>query len=214
LHRRATRCASCTGRTPVRGSRNSDSNQTRLPLLTRGAHDLPERQQTLRSTLAWSYDLLDNDARRVFCHLSVFAGGCTLDAAEWICHALVAEDARATLPATHALDLLTDLVEKSLIRTLPELGDAVRFSMLVTVREYSGEQLLAAGEAEAARQSHLAGCLQFAETADPLLLSTEQENWQARLSIEHDNLRAALSGALAHGDIEPALRLCAALYRF
>ncbi|MCB0043655.1 MAG: serine/threonine protein kinase, partial [Caldilinea sp.] len=63
----------------------------RLPLLTRGAHDLPERQQALRSTLAWSYDLLDDDARRVFRFLSVFAGGCTLEAAEWICQALVSD---------------------------------------------------------------------------------------------------------------------------
>jgi predicted ATPase/DNA-binding XRE family transcriptional regulator len=186
----------------------------RLPLLTRGAHDLPERQQALRSTLAWSYDLLDDDARRVFRHLSVFAGGCTLEAAEWICHALAADGARGSLPAAHALDLLTDLVEKSLLLTQPDLGDAVRFGMLETIREYGGEQLLAAGEAENARRTHLAWCLHLAETADPLLLSAEQEHWNARLSIEHDNLRAALSGALAESDPEPALRLCAALYRF
>jgi len=186
----------------------------RLPLLTRGAHDLPERQQALRSTLAWSYDLLDPEAQRVFCHLSVFAGGCTLDAVEWIGRALLGDAARRSHPATYVLDLLTDLVEKSLIRTQPDLGDAVRFGMLETIREYGGEQLLAAGEAETARRSHLAWCLHLAEKADPLLLSAEQEHWQARLRIEHDNLRAALGGALAHGDIEPALRLCAALYRF
>lgn len=185
-----------------------------LPLLTRGAHDLPERQQALRSTLAWSYDLLHPAAQRVFCHLSVFAGGCTLDAVEWIGHSLLSGEAQRTLPATHVLDLLTDLVEKSLIRTQPDLGDAVRFGMLETIREYGGELLQAAGEAETARQSHLAWCLHLAEKADPLLLSTEQEHWQARLRIEHDNLRASLSGALAHSDIEPALRLCAALYRF
>jgi predicted ATPase/DNA-binding XRE family transcriptional regulator len=185
-----------------------------LPILTRGAHDLPARQQTLRSTLAWSYDLLDPDARQVFRHLSVFAGGCTLDAVEWIGSALLSDADRGTLSSTHVLDLLTDLVEKSLIRTQPDLGDAVRFSMLETIREYGGELLQATGEDETARRSHLAWCLHLAETADPLLLSTEQEHWHARLGIEHDNLRAALGGALAHGDIEPALRLCAALYRF
>ncbi|MEZ4562464.1 MAG: tetratricopeptide repeat protein [Thermomicrobiales bacterium] len=186
----------------------------RLPLLTRGAHDLPERQQALRSTLAWSYDLLDDDARRVFRFLSVFAGGCTLEAAEWICQALVSDEDRAALPATHALDLLTDLVEKSLLFTRPDLGDAVRFSMLETIREYGGERLLEAGETERARRDHLAWCLHLAETADPLLLGTEQEYWNNRLSIEHDNLRAALSDALAQSDPEPALRLCASLYRF
>ncbi|MFN8663012.1 MAG: tetratricopeptide repeat protein [Thermomicrobiales bacterium] len=186
----------------------------RLPLLTRGAHDLPERQHTLRSTLAWSYDLLDADAQCVFRHLSVFAGGCTLEAAEVICQTLVSDTACKPLPATHALDLLTDLVEQSLLVTAPDLGDAVRFSMLETIREYGGEQLLAAGETETARQMYLAWCLHLAETADPLLLSAEQEHWHARLSIEHDNLRGALSAALENDDVEPALRLCAALYRF
>ena len=185
-----------------------------LPLLTRGAHDLPERQQALRSTLAWSYDLLDPEARQVFRHLSVFAGGCTLEAVEWIAQALLSDGARDSPVATHVLDLLTDLVEKSLLRTQPDLGDAVRFSMLATIREYGGDLLQAAGETGTARRSHLAWCLHLAEKADPLLLSAEQDHWHARLSIEHDNLRAALGGALAHGDIEPAMRLCAALYRF
>ncbi|MCA9863812.1 MAG: tetratricopeptide repeat protein [Thermomicrobiales bacterium] len=198
----------------------------RLPLLTRGAHDLPERQQALRSTLAWSYDLLDDDARRVFRFLSVFAGGCTLEAAEWICQALVSDEDRAALPATHALDLLTDLVEKSLLFTRPDLGDAVRFSMLETIREYGGERLLEAGETERARRDHLAWCLHLAETADPLLLGTEQEYWNNRLSIEHDNLRAALDwglGRTALTDPKPAeaavcrlqgARLAAILARF
>lgn len=185
-----------------------------LPILTRGAQDLPARQQALRSTLAWSYDPLDHDARQVFRHLSVFAGGCTLDAAEWIGQALLGDKERRARSSTHVLDVLTDLVEKSLIRTQPDLGDAVRFGMLETIREYGGELLAETGEEEAARRSHLAWCLHLAEKADPLLLSAEQEHWHARLGIEHDNLRTALSGALAHGDIEPALRLCATLYRF
>jgi predicted ATPase/DNA-binding XRE family transcriptional regulator len=185
-----------------------------LPILTRGAQDLPARQQALRSTLAWSYDPLDHDARQVFRHLSVFAGGCTLDAAEWIGQALLGDKERRARSSTHVLDVLTDLVEKSLIRTQPDLGDAVRFGMLETIREYGGELLAETGEEEAARRSHLAWCLHLAEKADRLLLSAEQEHWHARLGIEHDNLRTALSGALAHGDIEPALRLCATLYRF
>lgn len=186
----------------------------RLPLLSRGAPDLPQRQQALRSTVAWSFDLLAPDARRLFCHLSVFAGGCTIEAAEWLCQSLTGDDGRSHGSSTRAIDLLTDLVETSLLRTLPDLGDAMRFGMLETIREYGSEQLLATGETDTARCTHLGWCLHLAEKADPLLLGSEQEQWQARLGIEHDNLRAAISGALANNEAESALRLCAALYRF
>jgi predicted ATPase len=144
----------------------------RLKLLRSGARDLPARQQTLRNTLAWSYDLLNDDERRLFAWLGVFAGGFTLEAAEAVCDA--------------ELDTLASLVDKNVIRREGE-----RFSMLETVREYALEQLRSSGNEETVRGRH-AAC--FAELAEQSYIEQfeRESEWSVRLEREHDNLRAAL----------------------
>ncbi|HTS73411.1 MAG TPA: tetratricopeptide repeat protein [Gaiellaceae bacterium] len=165
-----------------------------LPLLTGGTRDAPERQRTLRATIGWSYDLLDAVEQQAFRRLGVFAGGCTLDAAERVAGA--------------DLDVLQSLVEKSLVRF-----DGERHSLLETIREYALERLEEAGEAEERRRAHAAFFLALAEEAD---LSAEG-NYGQRYELvppDQDNLRAAIDWALASGEIELGLRLAVALEQF
>jgi tetratricopeptide (TPR) repeat protein len=112
------------------------------------------------------------------------------------------------------IDLLADLVDKSLLLTQEDLGGDHRFGMLETIREYGLERLEAAGEENDVRRSHVLWCLDLAERAEPELIGADQQRWHDRLSIEHDNLRTALGWALAQDDADAALRLGAALYRF
>jgi predicted ATPase/DNA-binding XRE family transcriptional regulator len=184
----------------------------RLSVLTGGAADLPERQQTLRNTLAWSHDLLAAADRLLFQRLAVFAGGWTLEAAEAVC-------ADGDLPAHEVLDRLQSLVDHSLVRRLGEAGDEPRFGMLGTIREYAVEQLEAAAEAGIMRGRHLTWCLALAESADSELRGPRQQHVLTRLELEHDNLRSALSWSLLRPatdpvDPEAALRLGGALARF
>ena len=189
----------------------------RLPLLTGGAQDLPARLQTLRATLDWSHDLLGEDEQRLFRRLAVFAGGFTLEAVERVAGggSRVAGNevvSPATLdPRPETLDLVTALVDKSLLRVL-DGGD--RFGMLETMREYGLGRLAAAGEEAEARDRHAAWCLALAERAESKLTGPERGQWLARLDLEHDNLRAALDWVLERRDAETALRLGGALWRF
>ena len=183
--------------------------EPRLPLLTRGAHDLPMRQQAMRATLDWSHELLSAEEQRLFRRLAVFAGGCTVDAAE-----VVGANGDRTTTSPLVIDLLADLVDKSLVRTLDDLGEDRRFGMLETIREYGLERLTEVGEDESVRGSHLDWCVSLAERAEPKLLGAQQHRWFSRLAIEHDNLRVALGWAIAQGHAEPALRMGGALYRF
>ena len=173
-----------------------------LPLLTGGARDLPERHQTLRDTIAWSYDLLDPAEQALFRRLAVFAGGWTLEAAEAV--------------ASDELTGLSSLLDKSLVVT-DEAGDGdeePRFGMLETIRAYGLEQLATSGEEEATRQQHAEYYLALAERARPELDRSEQVAWTARLAREQDNLRAALGWLLERGDAERATRIGWALARF
>lgn len=179
----------------------------RLPLLTGGALDLPERQQTLRNTIDWSHDLLDEEERRLFRRLSVFVGGCTLEAAEAVCNAI--ED-----PPGDTLDGLTSLIDKSLLRQEEGVGGESRFAMLETIREHALEQLAASEEAEEIQNAHTTHYLALAEEAEPELNGAEQRAWLERLEAEHSNLRAVLQRSLERGDRETALRLGGALWRF
>jgi predicted ATPase/class 3 adenylate cyclase len=144
----------------------------RLKLLTGGARDVPARQRTLRATIEWSYDLLEEEERRLFTTLAVFAGGFTLEAAETVCDA--------------ELDRLASLVDKSLVRR-----DGDRFLVLETLREFALEQLAASGTAPQIRERHAAYSLELAEAAYAERIEKEAE-WAQRLEHEHDNLRAAL----------------------
>lgn len=168
----------------------ADRLDRRLSLLTGGARDLPARQQTMRDTIAWSYDLLAAPERRLFRWLSVFAGGCTLEAVEAVWSA--AGDAR-----TDALTGLAALVDTSLLRQ-DQLDGEPRFSMRETVREFAAEQLESAGETAAASTAHVRFFRRLAFAAQGGLRGPDQFSWMARLDTEISNIRAALGWALAN----------------
>jgi predicted ATPase len=179
--------------------------EPRLPLLTRGATDLPERQQTLRTTLAWSHDLLDPVTQVLFRRLAVFDGGWTLEAAESIC-------ADAAPLAEEMLDPLQVLVDSSLIQVGPvedSADDQPRFVMLETIREFALERLEAAGEAAAVRRRHLAWCLALVQPVKPGPIDPREIG---RLAPEHANLQGALHVAIADSAVEDGLWLAAALW--
>jgi predicted ATPase/class 3 adenylate cyclase len=178
----------------------------RLKLLTGGARDLPERQQTLRSAIDWSFSLLDPGEQRLFARLGVFSGGCTFEAAELICNGDGSLD-------VDVLDGLTSLVEKSLIRQVEE-ADEPRFTMLETVREYATEQLDAGGDGEILQEEHAAYFQQVAADSEVGYHSPDQETWLARLEAEHDNMRAGLAWALQGPDDEQAAAFAASLQWF
>ena len=197
----------------------------RFRLLTRGSRTAPPRQQTLRATVAWSYDLLAAPERRLFERLSVFAGGWTLEAAEQ-----VGADAAPAGPAApgpqaegldsaEVLDLLSQLVDKSLVVVEDEDGGGeVRYRLLETLREFARERLAASGEDAAVRRRHAACYLALAEAAAPELLGAQQAVWLDRLEQELGNFRAALAWCASRGDrpdaAETGMRLAAALWRF
>ena len=167
----------------------------RLELLTSGSLDAPSRHRALRDTIGWSVELLDDAERTLFRRLSVFAGGCTLEAVEDVC--------------SGSLDALGSLVDKSLVR-----ADGERFGMLETIREYAGELLDRSAEAEDIRGAHAVHYLRIARTATPGLAVYDQAMWRTTLETDHDNLRAALRFSLDGGNPVTALELCAVLWRF
>ncbi len=166
-----------------------------LDLLTVGARDAPERQNTLRATIEWSYELLDRPEQDLFVRLSVFAGGCELASAEDVCKA--------------DPDTLQSLVEQSLLR-----HEEGRFTMLQTIREYAIGHLEAREDADEVHARHLRYFLALAEAAENELRGPDQPAWLARLERDHDNIRAALQWALRARDFESLLRLAAALELF
>jgi predicted ATPase len=180
----------------------------RLKLLTGGARDLPQRQRTLRSTMEWSYGLLEEGEKVLFARLSVFAGGRTMEAIEAIC------DAEDDLPVD-VLDGVASLVDKSLLKQEEGVGGEPRFVMLETIHEFARQKLRDSGEAEELRRLHAEYFLVLAEEADPAVEGSEQPVWLERLEEEHDNMRVALSWSLGQGEeADLALRIGAALGEF
>lgn len=183
----------------------------RLPLLTSGPADLPARQQTMRDAIAWSHDLMDEGEQQLFRRLSVFVGGCTVDAVEAVCG-----EGEGALPPLH---LLATLAAKSLLQMRESTGgsrpnEELRLTMLETIREYGLEQLEDSGEAEIIRRRHSTYYVALAEAAEPALSGPDQTAWGARLEREHDNLRAALRWSIDSGDGAAAQRLAGALWTF
>jgi predicted ATPase/transcriptional regulator with XRE-family HTH domain len=178
---------------------------SRLTLLTGGARDRPARHQTLRAAIDWSYGLLSEEERALFARLSVFAGGCILEAAETIC---APEGDRGL----KVLDGVASLVDKSLLGQEGE--EEPRFLMLETIREYAAERLAESGAEERLRGQHASYYLGVAEEVAPQLRGPDRLQCLNRLAEEHDNLRAALSWAQEHGEVELGLRLAVALSRF
>jgi len=174
----------------------------RLPLLTGGAADLPDRHRTLRGTLAWSYDLLAPLDQVLFRRLAVFAGGWFLEAAETVC-------ADAQLPPGEVLDRLQKLVDASLVRRSADPDGEPRFGMLETIREYAAECLEAAGERSAVQQRHVEWCLGLAEASRAEQLAFAHI---ARLAQEQGNLRAALRACIVSRDAATGLRLGVAMW--
>ncbi|MEU7145690.1 BTAD domain-containing putative transcriptional regulator [Nocardia sp. NPDC046473] len=173
----------------------------RFRLLTGGSRTALPRHKTLRAVVDWSWELLTDAERVVLRRLSVFSGGASLEAAERVC-------AGNEVEQDEVHELLTALVEKSL---LVAAGDSVpRYRMLGTIKEYAEQRLIEAGESDLARHAHLAHFIELTETAEPHLRRTEQLAWLATLEGEHDNIAAAMRGALAAGEAAGAMRLAAA----
>ena len=166
----------------------------RLDLLKAG-RGVDPRQQTLRATIEWSYDLLTLEEQQLFRGLAIFRGGCTMKAAEEVCDA--------------DLDTLQALIDKSLLRFSNE-----RYWMLETIREYAMELLQQSDEYETLGDRHLSFCLALAEEAEPLLTGPDQQQWFERLALEQDNVREALDYACESGDGERALMLAGTIWRF
>jgi tetratricopeptide (TPR) repeat protein len=190
-----------------------------LPILTRGNRNAPDRHQTLRKTIAWSYDLLTAEEQVHFRRLSVFVGGWTLEAATAVC-----SSPEGTPPLRlETLERLDSLIEKSLVYRQasgkPSEAEAgwdkePRFGMLETIREYALEELEASGERETLERAHADYFLALSEQAEPYLMGAEIGMWLERLEREYGNLQAALAWLYNHAKIDLALRMAAALWVF
>lgn len=179
----------------------------RFRLLTGGSRTGLQHHQTLRATIDWSHDLLSDGERLLLRRLAVFAGGFTLEASETVC-------AGDGVEPFAVLDLLTNLVDKSLVVT-EESDDGVRYMLLETIRQYGLEKLEASGETPGVRARHLQWFLELAERAEPEFHGSDQSSWLDRLELEHDNLRAALDWTASRAqDAEVRARFAAALHRF
>jgi predicted ATPase/DNA-binding SARP family transcriptional activator len=196
-----------------------------LSVLTGGPRDAPDRQRTLRATIAWSHDLLTPEEQDLFACLSVFAGGFSLDAAEAVGYWLLAigseEDEDREFAGRHAMgqqptviDLVSSLVDQSLVRQITGADGTARLSMLETIREYARERLEFSDESDDVRRRHAELFLSLAEEAALELELSGDAAWLDRLQIEHDNLRQALSTFEVQGEAAAELRLAAALWRF
>ncbi len=174
--------------------------ETRLSLLTGGARDLPDRQQTLRNTIKWSYDLLSPVEQVWFARLGIFSGGCSLEAIEAMMRELGNGDEPVPQADSNAvnfpLDLLVHLIDNNLLVQLPAIGLQVRYTLLETLRAYALEQLQARGEYERLQDWHACYYLRVAETAELELRGSQQIMWRTRLVEDRDNFRAALLSSL------------------
>lgn len=179
----------------------------RFRLLTGGNRTSLPRQQTLRATMDWSYQLLSTPEQHLLSRLSVFAGGFSLEAAEEV-------GAGGGIESAHVLTTLLQLVDKSLI-VADDRGDEVRYRLLETVRQYGQDWLREAGQVVETQRRHRDWCLALAERAEARLRGPEQARWLGRLALDHDNLRAALKWSLADdGGAEAALRLATGMWWF
>ncbi|HEV3513019.1 MAG TPA: protein kinase [Candidatus Sulfotelmatobacter sp.] len=179
--------------------------ESRLNLLTGGARDLPTRQQTLRNTVDWSYGLLNAAEQTLFRRLSVFSGGCTLEAIEAVC------DTKTDL-GLDVLDGMASLVDKSLAQQVEQADKETRFVILSTIREYALERLAEGNDESLVRRAHAAYYLVLAEEGAEDIAA--QPEWLDRFEVEHDNFRMAIDYLIKTGDAEWGMRLGTALFRF
>jgi predicted ATPase len=158
----------------------------RLTVLTNGGRDVPQRQKTLRSTIAWSYDLLSDEEQRLFRRLAVFVNGCQLQTLEAFC-AIFGDLSHPVL------DTLTQLVDKNLVQHLEQGERGTRLTLLQTIQEFALEMLTASGELAQSQQAHATCSLALAEQAEPELYHHQKRLWLAQLEQDHGNIRAALA---------------------
>ncbi|MBV9545690.1 MAG: hypothetical protein JOY61_15065 [Chloroflexi bacterium] len=180
--------------------------ERRLPLVGRAPRDAPRRHETLRSAIAWSYDLLTADEKALFRRLAIFAGACTAEQARQVCDF----DAQPV----DILDRLTSLLEKSLLRGQTTLTDEPRFMMLQTVREFALEQLAASNELEPVSERHATLCELLLADAAKHRGGPDEGVWLRRLAAERDNLRAAMSWSLERRKVEQAHRMAESAWWF
>jgi predicted ATPase/DNA-binding SARP family transcriptional activator len=178
----------------------------RFNLLTSGSRTALPRQQTLRATIDWSYDLLPEDARVLFRRCSVFAGGFTLESAESVC-------SQAPLSSQSVLDLLARLVDRSLVKMV-RVGALERYSLLETVREYAHEKLNKSGEANEMRRRHRDFYVALAELSAPKLKGADQISWLDRLQEDQDNVRSAWEFCFREEELEAAGRLVCSFFHY
>jgi predicted ATPase/class 3 adenylate cyclase len=178
-----------------------------LDVLAAGARDLPERQQTLRGAIAWSYDLLDEGGKRLLDRLSVFAAGCDLASAEAIC-------GPSSEIGGDILDGLMALVDQSLVKVEESAAGETRFRLLDTIREYAAEQLEADGETDLIRARHRDWYVALVPQAAAELSGPDQRRWLDRLELEHDDIRAVLDRAVAAPDPPVAIGVAFSMWRF
>jgi len=176
-----------------------------LSLLTSGPRSLPERQRSLRGAIDWSYGLLEEPERRLFARLATFFGGGTLEAIEAICHPDL---------GNLVLDLLSSLINDSLLRRTETPGGELRFQMLETIREYATERLDAEPDAADIWRRHAQYFLSLATRAEPNLVGTDQKEWLDRCDQDHDNIRAALRWSIQAGEVRAGQEAAGALWRF
>ncbi|MCC7306552.1 MAG: hypothetical protein IT173_03230 [Acidobacteria bacterium] len=174
-----------------------------LKFLTGGAKDLPERRQTMRGAIAWSYDLLNAEEKQLLDRLSVFAGGFTIESVE-----AVGADRGGEI-----LDTVSSLLDKNLIERTNQQDGEPRFRMLVVVREFAFEKLAQSGTVEEARRAHAAFYAEFTTLAEPELRGARAAEWMERLELDHENLRAALNWSVEN-EPEAALRIASSIQRF
>jgi predicted ATPase/DNA-binding CsgD family transcriptional regulator/transcriptional regulator with XRE-family HTH domain len=184
-----------------------DHLERRLPILTGGARDLPSRQQTLRETIAWSYQLLEPTQRQLFRQLTVFVGGCTLSSVAAVC----LDDGYGP---GELLDIVAALVDHSLLKQVDSTNTEPRYRLLETIREYGVEQLAASAEVEKLARQHAHYFVALAEDAEAGLAGASWRTWRRHLHDERENLRAALDWAVAWGETDLALRLVGSVWRW
>jgi predicted ATPase len=201
-----------------------DRLRTSFDLLSSGAsgrRDLPARQQTLQNAIAWSYNLLTPDEQTLFRRLSIFVGGCTLDAAEVVAGAVLTKDEGRTTNGNtpnsklEVEDLIESLLDKSLLRETEQLAGEPRFWLLSTIRAYGLSKLEERGEGLAIRKAHAEYYLRLVEEAEPQLIGPQQVEWLHRVEAEHNNIRAAIDWSKSpEGDLSVGLRISGALLWF
>ncbi|GHO72016.1 hypothetical protein KSC_109080 [Ktedonobacter sp. SOSP1-52] len=185
----------------LEGTRDSSP----LRLLAGGSRDAPPRQRTLRDSIEWSYNLLDEDEKHLLARLAVFRGGCSLEAIEGICGEGLSID---------VLDGLASLVDKHLVQQKEMPGSEPHFVMLEMIQEYARERLKTSGEEETTRRRHAECFVELAERAEPELRLAGYDYWSGRLELDMENIRAALSWSLSSGDVALGIRLAGALCLF